>query len=421
MWEWVLWWTVAMGDRLATLPTAGREVGTRLLAERLTALRRAGYSPQRQGFWLQSTEGLVLAEHQGTIPLPAASLTKLATTLVALDQWRENHRFVTTVAAGGPIQNGVLQGDLWVQGGGDPLFVWEDAIALGHALHQLGIRRVAGDLVVTGPFWMNFSTDRAESAARLQEGLHANLWSAEAATQYAQMPPGTPRPQIAIAGRVRTPPQASALALSSQPLLRYESLPLWQILHRLNTFSNNFMAEVLAAQLGGARQVQRRALALTGVPAGELQLVNGSGLGMQNRMSPRAAVALTVALDRVARQQGLTLADLLPEGRCRCGTIEHRNLPVGSFVKTGTLNEVSALAGVVQTRERGPLWFALLEGGAGAIETFHDGQDRLVKGLTTAWGEGRPVHLSGLWAPAFVPRPWQEENRVRFTTVRTPE
>jgi len=419
MWEWVLWWTVAMGDRL--VPTAGREVGTRLLTERLTALRRAGYSPLRQGLWLQSAEGLVLAEHQGTVPLPAASLTKLATTLVALEQWRENHRFVTAFAAGGPIQNGVLQGDLLVEGGGDPLFVWEDAIALGHALNQLGIRRVAGNLVVTGNFWMNFSTDRAASATWLQEGMNANLWSTEAATQYAQMPAGTPRPQVAIAGRVLTPTSASALSLSSQPLLRYESLPLWQILHRLNTFSNNFMADVLAAQLGGAHQVQRRALALTGVPAGELQLVNGSGLGVQNRMSPRAAVALTVALDRLARQQGLTLADLLPAGRCRCGTIEYRNLPAGSFVKTGTLNEVSALAGVVQTRERGPLWFALLEGGAGAIETFHDGQDRFVQGLTTTWGEGRPANLTGLLTPAFVPRPWREENRVRFTTVRTPE
>jgi len=421
MWEWVLWWTVAMGDRLATLPTAGREVGTRLLTERLTALRRAGYSPLRQGLWLQSAEGLVLAEHQGTVPLPAASLTKLATTLVALDQWRENHRFVTTVAAGGPIQNGVLQGDLWVQGGGDPLLVWEDAIALGNALNQLGIRRVAGNLVVTGNFWMNFTTDRAESAAWLQEGMNANLWSSEAATQYAQMPAGTPRPQVAVAGRVLTPASASALSLSSQTLLRYESLPLWQILHRLNIFSNNFMADVLAVQLGGARYVQRRALALTGVSAAELQLVNGSGLGVQNRMSPRAAVALTVALDRVARQQGLTLADLLPEGRCRCGTIEHRNLPAGSFVKTGTLNEVSALAGVVQTRERGPLWLALLEGGAGAIETFHGGQDRFVQGLTITWGEGRPVDLAGLLTPSFVPRPWREENRVRFTTVQTSE
>ncbi|MFQ3679329.1 MAG: D-alanyl-D-alanine carboxypeptidase [Pseudanabaenaceae cyanobacterium] len=421
MWEWVLWWTVAMGDRLVTLPTEGRETGSRLVAERLTALQRAGYRSARQGIWLQSSEGLVLAEHQGTVPLPAASLTKLATTLVALAQWRENHRFVTTFAAGGPIQNGVVQGDLVVQGGGDPLFVWEDAIAVGNALHQLGIRRVAGNLVVTGNFWMNFTTDRGEAAAWLREGMNANLWSAEAATQYAQMPAGTPRPQVAIAGRVLTPARASALALSSQPLLRYESLPLWQILHRLNIFSNNFIAEVLAAQLGGASQVQSRAVTLAGIPAGELQMVNGSGLGVQNRMSPRAAVALTVALDRLARQQGLTLADLLPAGRCRCGTIEYRDLPAGSFVKTGTLNEVSALAGVVQTRERGPLWFALLEGGAGAIETFHGGQDRFVQGLTRVWGEGRPANFAGLLTPSFVPRPWQEENRVRFTTVRGPE
>ncbi|XGB40382.1 MAG: D-alanyl-D-alanine carboxypeptidase [Cyanobacteria bacterium LVE1205-1] len=91
-------------------------------------------------------------EHQGTKPLPVASLTKVATTLAALETWGPNHQFVTTVRSNGTIRNGVLTGDLIIQGGGDSLFTWEDGIALGNGLQQLGIQTVKGKLVITEQF-----------------------------------------------------------------------------------------------------------------------------------------------------------------------------------------------------------------------------------------------------------------------------
>ena len=51
--------------------------------ERLTA---SGFSSQNQGVWMQAGDNL-LANHQGSIPLPAASVTKVATSLVALARW----------------------------------------------------------------------------------------------------------------------------------------------------------------------------------------------------------------------------------------------------------------------------------------------------------------------------------------------
>jgi hypothetical protein len=45
-----------------------------------------GLDEEYHGVWLQSEEG-ILAHHQGTIPMPAASLTKVATTLAALRTW----------------------------------------------------------------------------------------------------------------------------------------------------------------------------------------------------------------------------------------------------------------------------------------------------------------------------------------------
>ncbi|MEN9230708.1 MAG: D-alanyl-D-alanine carboxypeptidase, partial [Thermostichus sp. DG02_5_bins_236] len=113
----------------------------------LAQLAQRGFPQTAQGVWLQTGER-VLAQHQGSTPLPAASLTKVATTLASLHQLGPEHRFVTLFGTFGSVGNGVLQGDLWVLGGEDPLFVWEEAIAVGNVLNAQGIRQVTGDLVI---------------------------------------------------------------------------------------------------------------------------------------------------------------------------------------------------------------------------------------------------------------------------------
>lgn len=51
--------------------------------------------------------------------MPASNM-KIVTLAIAAEVLGWNHRFVTTLEAAGPIQNGVLAGDLFVRGGGDP-------------------------------------------------------------------------------------------------------------------------------------------------------------------------------------------------------------------------------------------------------------------------------------------------------------
>jgi serine-type D-Ala-D-Ala carboxypeptidase/endopeptidase (penicillin-binding protein 4) len=114
----------------------------------LSSLQRAGYNPASQGVWIQSTNGTMLASHNGTKPIAAASLTKIATTLAALETWGTNYQFVTKVSTTGKIVGNTLEGDLIIQGSTDPLFVWEEAIALGNAINRLGINRVQGNLII---------------------------------------------------------------------------------------------------------------------------------------------------------------------------------------------------------------------------------------------------------------------------------
>lgn len=62
----------------------------------LSGLSSAGYVLGEQGVWV-STGQYTVAQNQGDIPMPAASLTKVATTLAALSTWEAAHRFETWV------------------------------------------------------------------------------------------------------------------------------------------------------------------------------------------------------------------------------------------------------------------------------------------------------------------------------------
>ncbi len=352
---------------------------TAIARQYLAAIETLGFSADEQGIWLQVDNEVVL-DHEGMTPLSAASLTKIATTLVALDEWGVDYQFMTTLAATGPIVDGVLQGDLVVQGGGDPFMVWEEAIAIGNALNQSGIREVSGDLIIAGSFIMNYEVDPITAGNLFYEALNAEQWGYDVEIQYQNLPEGTPRPQVAIAGTVQTLPAPTSMS----PILTRESLPLSHILKSMNIYSNNIMSEILTESLGGADVLAERAAAIAAVPPNEIQLINGSGLGEENRVSPRATVAMLQAIQQYVEPEQLNVANLFPVAGRDGGTLLYRDIPNFAAVKTGTLNQVSALAGAIPTRDRGIVWFALINRGWD-LEGFRQQQDVLLQQVVEAW------------------------------------
>jgi D-alanyl-D-alanine carboxypeptidase/D-alanyl-D-alanine-endopeptidase (penicillin-binding protein 4) len=393
--NWVGWLNASLLQTISQPKSAPDPAAIAIVRQNLGDLAQLNMLPTQQGVWIQAGNEVV-AENQGSIPLSAASLTKIATTLVSLETWGADHQFQTLVGATGPIENGVLQGDLVIQGGGDPFFVWEEAIALGNALNQKGIRRVTGNLIIAGDFAMNFQTDPLAAGRLLQQGINASLWNAEAATQYQTLPPGTPKPQVIIAGSVQSASVADAQNRVKTSLIHHQSLPLSEILKALNTYSNNVMAEMLATQLGGAQIVAQKAAEIINLPPTEIQLINGSGLGMENRISPRAICAMLVNIQRYLSDRQMNVADVFPVVGLDQGTSRHRQIPRGAAVKTGTLNEVSSLAGVIPTRDRGLVWFSIINVGNAELSALHNQQDLLLQRLQQHWGvpTAIPVELT---------------------------
>lgn len=88
--------------------------------------------------------GAVLEQHDGTQPLPPASVTKAVTALYALEHLGAGRRFQTRVLATGPVQGGVVQGDLVLVGGGDPTLQTDQLGDLTRRLAQSGLKGASG-------------------------------------------------------------------------------------------------------------------------------------------------------------------------------------------------------------------------------------------------------------------------------------
>ncbi|MEM8504495.1 MAG: D-alanyl-D-alanine carboxypeptidase [Cyanobacteria bacterium P01_D01_bin.1] len=358
----------------------------------LSGLSSVGYLPEEQGIWV-SVGDYPVAENMGEVPVPAASLTKVATTLAALATWEPTHQFKTWVGWRGQVENGVVLGDLVVVGGDDPLFVWEEAIALGKSLQQQGIRRVKGNLIIAGNFNMNFETDRATSGQWLKQALNANEWDYEIETVYQNLAKNPTaddsRPTIEISGSIQVEPDNRKESVNGW-LVRHDSLPMVALLKAMNIYSNNPMAEQIANAAGGTSAVVNKASTRAGIPAGEVRLINGSGLGEENQISPRATVLMLQAIQSQLLSSGFTLSDIFPIVGADGGTVRDRGLPANAVVKTGSLAVVSSLAGAFPTESKGIVWFSIMNYGSG-LDALRSRQDRVLSALEQQWGKAQTL------------------------------
>ena len=78
-----------------------------------------------------------------------ASTAKLVTTLVGLETLGAGfHWYTRFYADAKPDHKGVLNGNLYVRGGGDPTLVIEDFALQVDKLAQLGVKRITGNIVI---------------------------------------------------------------------------------------------------------------------------------------------------------------------------------------------------------------------------------------------------------------------------------
>jgi len=354
-----------------------------------------------QGVYVEAEDGTVLVAQAAERAVHPASVSKVPTTLALLRKLGADYRFATRFSASGRLQGGVLQGDLVVEGSGDPFFVDENALLVLLALRDLDLRRVAGDVATHAPFLFNWTS--AGAGGRLQQALAGRIpaptWSAVRAAEAARGDVPVKQPALAF-GNARV-----AGAAAPTLLVTHRSQPLVPLVKALNDYSNNIFAD-FANAAGGIAAVQ--AVARASVPAvmsDEIVLGDGAGASPRNRLSPRAAVALLRALGDELAKSKHSLADVLPVAGIDEGTLRHRIDGPGErghvVGKTGTYGDygASALAGALRTRDRGVIYFAILNHNV-PTDVARKRQDAFARALlasldTEAWPYQRDE------APAF--------------------
>lgn len=119
------------------------------------ALRQAGIPDSHVGIVVREIGNpQPLLAHGENRSLNPASVMKLVTTLAALDTLGPAHTFKTRIYADGPIVDGVLSGNLILQGGGDPALTLERFWLLLRELRERGVRDIRGDVLLDNHYYL---------------------------------------------------------------------------------------------------------------------------------------------------------------------------------------------------------------------------------------------------------------------------
>ena len=360
----------------------------RLTRSMRKALAKAG--PASGALVYDLTTGRTLFAQRDNTGRPPASVEKLYTTLAAVRLLGPGARLHTVVVGKGHMgRHGIWHGDLYLVGGGDPTFgdgafnkIWEAGYGptssqLVHQLAAHGIHSVTGRVIGDeslfdrrrGGMLTNLEADVPDFGGQLSalaydhgattKGLNPAAFAARELTLAMNADHVRAR---AAKTSGNAPAQGRVLAVVSSP-------PLSVMLRLMDVPSDDLFAELFAKQLGtrfgsggtiadGAQVISSTIATGYGIHP---KIVDGSGLSRSDRSSPRQVVELLRSASGTA--DGKLLTASLPvvgvNGTARSIAV-HTPAQRNCIAKTGTLDDVTNLAGYCQRPGHHKLAFALM-------------------------------------------------------------
>jgi len=101
-----------------------------------------------------------LVSHNATVPRNPASTMKVLTTYAALELLGPAYTWRTRAWAAGPVRDQVLDGNLVLEGGGDPFMTADRWWGFVNGLRQAGVERITGDVVIDNTLFAYQGDDR---------------------------------------------------------------------------------------------------------------------------------------------------------------------------------------------------------------------------------------------------------------------
>lgn len=412
------------------------------------ALKVAGIPESAVGIYVKDVSAkqptLSFNPTQGLNP---ASVMKLVTTYAGLELLGPAFTWKTEFYALGPIENGVLKGDLAIKGYGDPHLNLENFWLLVRKLRQTGLKEITGNLILDNSYYnfsqgdpaafdgsplktynvfpeallvnyrttaFHISPDSDRNQVRIVPDPSSEWLDLQNQLKLTRGPCGDWRNQLRVdvrkpesqLGRVvvvlsgqyslkcgantyymslhdsanyihdffkklwvqqggifKGSVQQGIVPKSLAPLAVYQSPPLAEVIRGINKFSNNVAARQLYLALGQALEPSHKAAFVSldqstvalkqwlfskRLSFPELVVENGSGLSRQERISAYHMGELLVAafhspvMPEFMASLAVSAVDGTMKNRLRGSLVAGK-----AHMKTGTLNDVSAIAGYV--------------------------------------------------------------------------
>ncbi|MFT7473160.1 MAG: D-alanyl-D-alanine carboxypeptidase/D-alanyl-D-alanine-endopeptidase (penicillin-binding protein 4) [Verrucomicrobiales bacterium] len=383
-------------------------------------------------------EGVEIFAWNPTRPLVPASAQKLLTAYGVYEVLGPDHTYETRIVTDAPLEDGILDGDLYLIGGGDPLLatsaytdryeplphVRTNIEELADAVVAAGITEISGavigdetrfDVERYVPEW----PERFTNASQNQTGPLSALTINDGFVRFDP----NPAPSLATASTdpatfaaaffddlledreviIRQSATAGEAPLAARTIASITSEPVTTVTNQMLSLSDNMAAELLLKEIGvatsgqgttddGARSIEN-ALRSAGFSVSETDMVDGSGLASENRVTCRLLVEVLEASNNTPLLDGLAVTG-------ESGTLLERMVGTDAEgkirAKTGRLNEVGALAGTAEAADGSTLTFAWIENTTDLypLEEMTETQDAIALELV-AFPEGPNVDALG--------------------------
>ncbi|HTW09621.1 MAG TPA: D-alanyl-D-alanine carboxypeptidase/D-alanyl-D-alanine-endopeptidase [Acidimicrobiales bacterium] len=353
------------------------------LARAVSPAALGGAAASRASCVAVAQDGRTIYQYHSHRPVLPASNMKLLTATALLDRLGPGYRFRTRVMVLAPPLGGVVHGDLYLVGGGDPLLrlpsyaaslmyggpIYTNLTHLVPLLEAAGVRQVTGGVVGDASRYDSLTSVRSWPASYAEQGdvgLLSALAVDDGMAQAGGAVPAAAGPAWQAAGIVSNLLGQHGIALGADPstgtapsgartLVSLVSPPLREILKEVLHESDNTAMELMTKELGlkvsghgstaaGVAAV-RADLAADGLPLEGFVNVDGSGLSRDDRVTcalllatiERAGAHSILTEDLPVAAESGTLADEM-KGTVAAGRVD---------AKTGSLNGVKALSGWV--------------------------------------------------------------------------
>lgn len=382
-----------------------------------------------------AVDGIAVSATNQDVPVIPASNQKLFVAAAALEILGPDFRFTTSVAVP-PAVEGVVDGDIYLIGGGDPLLTSTDYPteddrqpvvnaspfeSLADELVDAGITRIRGTVIGDGTRyddeWVidEWADDVAFNEAGPYDSLLANDARVLGRSGVQDDPnEGAAREFVRLLNdrgiRVDNG-WGSGIASNLVPVVAtLDSEPLSAIIGEMLLTSDNNTAEMLLKEIGlaasgeGTRAAGLNAMTQTiaalGVDMEGVTFRDGSGLSNRNRTTCAAL------LDVMQLGRGTSIDAGLPvaaDSGTLVGEFEETDMAGRLRAKTGTLSGVKALTGVIDPRpsqvdQAGTIEFVIVLNLEGA-----DGEE-LYQPLWSALGERFTTYPAGPSTESLGPR-----------------